>query len=134
MAARTKARKRALDVLYASDLRAENPVDALERAIADGEGPSNDYTTTLVRGVVEHQARIDELLATYAQGWTLERMPAVDRNVLRLGVFEVLFADDVPDAVALTEAMSLVRDLSTDESPQFVNGVLGNIVRNKAAL
>jgi N utilization substance protein B len=134
MAARSKARKRALDVLYASDLRAENPVDALERAIADGEGPSNDYTTTLVRGVVEHQARIDELLAAYAQGWTLERMPAVDRNVLRLGVFEVLFADDVPDAVALTEAMSLVRDLSTDESPQFVNGVLGNIVRNKAAL
>ena len=134
MAARSKARKRALDVLYASDLRAENPVDALERAIADGEGPGNDYTTTLVRGVVEHQARIDELLATYAQGWTLERMPAVDRNVLRLGVFEVLYADDVPDAVALTEAMSLVRDLSTDESPQFVNGVLGNIVRNKAAL
>ena len=134
MAARTKARKRALDVLYASDLRAENPVDALERAIADGEGPSNDYTTTLVRGVVEHQARIDELLATYAQGWTLERMPAVDRNVLRLGVFEVLFADDVPDAVALTEAMSLVRDLSTDESPQFVNGVLGNILRDKPSL
>ena len=134
MAARTKARKRALDVLYASDLRAENPVDALERAIADGEGPGNDYTTTLVRGVVEHQARIDELLATYAQGWTLERLPAVDRNVLRLGVFEVLYADDVPDTVAVTEAMSLVRDLSTDESPQFVNGVLGNIVRNKAAL
>ena len=134
MAARTKARKRALDVLYASDLRAENPVDALERAIADGEGPSNDYTTTLVRGVVEHQARIDELLAEYSEGWTLERMPAVDRNVLRLGVFEVMYADDVPDAVALTEAMSLVRDLSTDESPQFVNGVLGNIVRNKAVL
>ena len=134
MAARTKARKRALDVLYASDLRAENPVDALERAIADGEGPSNDYTTTLVRGVVAHQARIDELLATYAHGWTLDRMPAVDRNVLRLGVFEVLYADDVPDTVAVTEAMSLVRDLSTDESPQFVNGVLGNIVRNKASI
>jgi transcription antitermination protein NusB len=134
MSARTKARKRALDVLYASDLRAENPVDALERAIADGEGPSNDYTTTLVRGVVEHQARIDELLTTYAQGWTLDRMPAVDRNVLRLGVFEVLYADDVPDAVAVTEAMSLVRDLSTDESPQFVNGVLGSILRNKSTL
>jgi N utilization substance protein B len=134
MAARTKARKRALDVLYASDLRAENPVDALERAIADGEGPSNDYTTTLVRGVVEHQAQIDDLLATYAQGWTLDRMPAVDRNVLRLGVFEVLYADDVPYAVAVTEAMSLVRDLSTDESPQFVNGILGAVVRNKATL
>ena len=87
-----------------------------------------------MRGVVEHQARIDELLATYSQGWTLDRMPAVDRNVLRLGVFEVLYADDVPDTVAVTEAMSLVRDLSTDESPQFVNGVLGNILRNKAAL
>jgi len=134
MAARTKARKRALDVLYASDLRAESPVDALERAIAEGEGPSNDYTATLVRGVVEHQARIDELLRTYAEGWTLERMPAVDRNVLRLGVFEVLYADDVPDAVAVTEAMSLVRDLSTDESPQFVNGILGNILRNKSSL
>jgi N utilization substance protein B len=134
MAARTKARKRALDVLYASDLRAENPVDALERAIAEGEGPSNDYTTTLVRGVVEHQAQIDELLATYAQGWTLDRMPAVDRNVLRLGVYEVLYADDVPDAVAVTEAMSLVRDLSTDESPQYVNGILGNIMRNKPAV
>jgi len=134
MAARTKARKRALDVLYASDLRAENPVDALERAIAEGEGPSNDYTTTLVRGVVEHQAQIDDLLATYAQGWTLDRMPAVDRNVLRLGVFEVLYADDVPDAVAVTEAMTLVRDLSTDESPQFVNGILGNIMRNKPAV
>ena len=134
MAARTKARKRALDVLYASDLRAENPVDALERAIAEGEGPSNDYTTTLVRGVVEHQAQIDDLLATYAQGWTLDRMPAVDRNVLRLGVFELLYADDVPDAVAVTEAMTLVRDLSTDESPQFVNGILGNIMRNKPAV
>ena len=134
MAARTKARKRALDVLYASDLRAENPVDALERAIADGEGPGNDYTTTLVRGVVEHQARIDELLATYAEGWTLARMPSVDRNVLRLGVFEVLYVDDVPDAVAVSEALQLVRDLSTDESPGFVNGILGNIVRDKAAL
>ena len=86
-----------------------------------------------MRGVVEHQARIDELLATYSQGWTLERMPAVDRNVLRLGVFEVLYAD-VPDTVAVTEAMSLVRDLSTDESPQFVNGVLGNILRDKPSL
>lgn len=134
MSARTKARKRALDVLFASELRSENPVEALERAIAEGEGPTNDYTSTLVRGVVEHQARIDELLASYSEGWSLERMPAVDRNVLRLGVFEVLYAGDVPDAVAVTEAMALVRELSTDESPAFVNGVLGNIVRNKASL
>ena len=134
MSARTKARKRALDVLFASELRNESPVDALERAIADGEGPTNAYTTTLVRGVVEHQERIDELLSTYSQGWTLSRMPAVDRNVLRLGVFEVLYADDVPDVVAVTEAMALVTELSTDESPAFVNGVLGNIARDKATL
>jgi N utilization substance protein B len=134
MAARSKARKRALDLLFASELRREKPVDALERAIAEGEGPTNDYTAVLVRGVVEHQARIDELLSTYSEGWTLDRMPAVDRNVLRLGVYELLYADDVPDAVAVSEAMALVRDLSTDESPAFVNGILGNIQRNKASL
>ena len=134
MAARSKARKRALDVLFASDVRRESANDALDRAIAEGDAPTNAYTVTLVRGVVEHQARIDELLTTYSEGWTLERMPAVDRNVLRLGVFELLYADDVPDPVAVSEAMALVRELSTDESPAFVNGVLGNIMRNKASL
>jgi N utilization substance protein B len=134
MSARSKARKRALDVLFASELRREDPVGALETAIAEGEGPTNEYTSVLVRGVVEHQPAIDELLATYSEGWTLDRMPAVDRNVLRLGVYELLYAEDVPDAVAVTEAMALVRDLSTDESPAFVNGILGNIMRNKAAL
>ncbi len=131
MSARSKARKRALDILYASDMRSESPVEALERAIADGEGPTNDYTATIVRGVVEHQEHIDELLSSYSEGWTLARMPAVDRNVLRLGVWELLYADDVPDAVAVSEAMALVTDLSTDESPQFVNGILGSIVRNR---
>jgi transcription antitermination protein NusB len=134
MAARSKARKRALDVLFAADVRGESAIEALDRAIAEGEGPTNEYTSVLVRGVVEHRARIDELLASYSEGWTLDRMPAVDRNVLRLGVWELLYADDIPDAVAVTEAMSLVRDLSTDESPQFVNGILGNIQRNKASL
>lgn len=134
MAARSKARKRALDVLYASDVRGESATDALDRAIAEGEGPTNDYTAVLVRGVDEHRARIDEVLTTYSEGWSLARMPAVDRNVLRLGVWELLYADDVPDAVAVSEAMALVQELSTDESPQFVNGVLGAIVRNKASL
>ena len=134
MAARSKARKRALDVLFASDVRGESANDALDRAIAEGDAPTNAYTVVLVRGVVEHLARIDELLTTYSEGWSLERMPAVDRNALRIGVFEVMYVDDVPDAVAVSEAMNLVRDLSTDESPNFVNGVLGNIVRNKAAL
>ena len=135
MSARSKARKRALDVLYASELRRESAVDALDRAISEGEGPGNPYTGELVRGVVEHQARIDEVLTQYvAEGWSLARMPAVDRNVLRIGVFEVLYADDVPDAVAVSEAMTLVRELSTDESPAFVNGVLGSVLRNKPTL
>ena len=134
MSARSKARKRALDLLFASELRSEDPVVALDAAIEAGEGPTNEYTSVLVRGVAEHQARIDELLEEYSQGWTLGRMPAVDRNVLRIGVYELLYADDVPDAVAVTEAMALVRDLSTDESPSFVNGVLGHILRNKASL
>ena len=131
MPARSKARKRALDLLYASEMRRENPIEALDRAVADGEGPSNDYTATLVRGVVEHQAAIDDLLRDASEGWSLERMPAVDRNVLRLGVYELLYVDDIPDGVAVTEAMNLVRDLSTDESPAFVNGVLGTILRTR---
>jgi N utilization substance protein B len=134
MSARGKARKRALDILFASEMRSESPVEALERAIADGDAPTNDYTATIVRGVEEHQRRIDGLLRTYSEGWSLERMPAVDRNVLRLGVWEVLYAEDVPDAVAVSEALNLVRELSTDDSPNFVNGVLGGIVRDKAML
>jgi len=134
MGARSKARKRALDILYAAEMRGEEPATALDRAIAAGEGPTNDYTADLVRGVVEHRPRIDELLADYSEGWTLDRMPAVDRNVLRLGVFELMWAEDVPDAVAVTEAVALVQDLSTDESPGFVNGILGNIQRSKPSL
>lgn len=131
MSARGKARKRALDLLYASEMRRESAVVALDRAIEAGEGPTNDYTALLVRGVVEHQASIDEVLSTYSEGWTLARMPAVDRNVLRIGVYEMTYVDDVPDAVAVSEAISLVRDLSTDESPTFVNGILGAIVKSK---
>jgi N utilization substance protein B len=131
MSARSKARKRALDVLFAADVRGESALAALEAAIADGEGPTNDYTEALVRGVVAEQERIDALLTEHAQGWSLERMPAVDRNVLRLGVFEMLYVDDVPDAVAVSEAVALVRDLSTDESPAFVNGVLGAVLRRE---
>ncbi len=134
MPARTKARKRALDILFASELRREDPVEALERAVTDGEGPTNPYTADLVRGVQDHRERIDELLSEYSTGWSLERMPAVDRNVLRIGLYELLWVDDVPDPVAVTEAMALVRELSTDESPQFVNGVLGSLLRNKESL
>jgi N utilization substance protein B len=132
--ARTKARKRALDLLFAAEARGLSAVDMLDQAIAAGEGPGNPYTATLVRGVVAEQPRIDELLSTYSKEWTLARMPAVDRNVLRLGVWELLHATDVPEHVAISEAMQLVRDLSTDESPQFVNGILGAIQRDKAQL
>ncbi len=139
MSARSKARKRALDVLFESEVRGL-PLDGtlqerLDSARQDpAQTPLNEYTVTLVRGVAEHRARIDSLLSTYAQGWSLERMPAVDRNVLRLGVFEILYVDEVPDAVAVSEALALVRDLSTDDSPSFVNGILGNVVRDKATL
>jgi N utilization substance protein B len=135
VAARSKARKRALDILFASELRSEDPVVALDRAIEAGEGPTNDYTSTLVRGVAEHLPRIDEVLTTYSKAWTLSRMPAVDRNVLRIGVYELLWGDeDVPEAVAMSEALHLVQDLSTDESPAFVNGILGSVARDRATL
>jgi N utilization substance protein B len=134
MAARSKARKRALDVLFESEARGVPAEEVLQERVVAGDPPVNEYTVDLVRGVTEHSARIDELLSSYSQGWSLQRMPAVDRNVLRLGIYEVLYVDDVPDAVAVSEALNLVRELSTDESPTFVNGVLGNILRNKPAL
>ena len=118
MPARSRARKRALDILYAADLRGQDAVAALDQRIEAGEGPSNPYVAYLVLG-------------EYSQGWALNRMPAVDRTALRIGVFELLWAEDVPDAVAVDEAVSLVRDLSTDDSPAFVNGVLGTMLRSK---
>jgi N utilization substance protein B len=132
VSARSKARKRALDLIYASEMRQRSPLEALEEQAE--AGPVNEYTATLVHGVDEHRERLDEVIASYAQGWSLARMPAVDRNVLRLATFEVLYVDEVPDAVAVSEALNLVRELSTDESPAFVNGVLGNIVRDRESL
>ena len=95
---------------------------------ADADRPLHPYTVELVTGVVAHQARIDELLSTYSEGWTLDRMPAVDRTVLRIGAYELLWRDDVPDAVAIAEAVGLARSLSTDESPGFVNGLLARLL------
>lgn len=133
MPARSKARKRALDILYAAELRRLDPVAELDAAIAADEGPTNPYTAELVRGVCERRKRIDELLATYAEGWTLDRMPAVDRNALRIGAFELLYTE-TPDAVAVTEAVAMVRNLSTDDSPAFVNGVLGSLMRDRETI
>jgi transcription antitermination protein NusB len=134
VAARTKARRRALEVLYESEARGLASSETLAVRVAANEPPINPYTVTLVEGVAANAARIDELLTTYSQGWSLDRMPAVDRNLLRIGAFEILYVDDVPDAVAVSEAVGLASDLSTDESPTFVNGVLGAVVRNKPSL
>src|SRR5690242_12421577 len=134
MAARSKARKRAVDVLYESDVRGVDSLVTLRDRVALADPPINDYTVSLVEGAQEHRARIDEILAAYAEGWTIERMPGVDRAVLRLGVYELLWREDVPDAVVIDEAVELAKSLSTDESPRFVNGVLARVLRDRAVL
>ncbi|SCG44770.1 NusB antitermination factor [Micromonospora sp. A202] len=130
MPARRKARKRALDVLYESDLRDKPPVEVLAGYVQRIEQPRPEhlgYAVGLVEGVAEHLDRIDELIASYAEGWTLERMPVVDRNLARIAVYELLYVDEIDDAVAISEAVELARQMSTDDSPRFLNGVLGRI-------
>lgn len=134
MAARSKARKRALDILFESELQGLAIGATLARRVATAEPSLNEYAVTLVEGVVAHRDRIDELIGAYASGWTLQRMPTVDRNVLRIGTFEILYRDDVPDAVAISEAVTLARELSTDESPGFINGLLAQISSAKPTL
>jgi N utilization substance protein B len=132
--ARSKARKRALDVLYESELREVPVLELLAERISLGETPTPEYAAELVRGVASHSERIDELIAEHAEGWTLDRMPAVDRNILRLGVYELLWADDIPDPVAISEAILMARELSTDASPAFINGLLAKILELKPGL
>ncbi|EWM11737.1 transcription antitermination factor NusB [Kutzneria sp. 744] len=130
MGARSKYRKRAVDVLYEADLRRADAVTLLaDRVGSPDVPPVSDYTIALVEGVTANRARIDELISEHAEGWTLARMPAVDRAVLRLGVYELLWEADVDDPVAITEAVELAKELSTDDSPRFVNGVLDSIAR-----
>ncbi|BCJ35297.1 N utilization substance protein B [Actinocatenispora thailandica] len=127
MSTRTKARKRALDVLYEADLRGEDPLAVLRRRVEWAEPPVRAYTVTLVEGYQQHAEEIDHLIATYAQGWSLSRMPAVDRNIARVAIVELAHRDDIDDAVAISEAIELATALSTDESPKFVNGLLARI-------
>lgn len=134
MSARSKARKRALDLIFAAEAQGLSADDLLTSQLQAGDGPANAYTLTLVRGVHERRARLDEIISDYAKGWTIDRLPAVDRNVLRLGIYELLFSEEIPDAVAVSEAVNLVRELSTDESPGFVNGVLAHVARDKNEL
>jgi N utilization substance protein B len=129
--ARTKARKRALDLLFAAEARGLSAGDLLDQQIREGEVPNNPFTVKLVRGVVAESERIDALISAFAKDWTLTRMPAVDRNVLRIGVWELLDGD-VAAEVAISEATALVTELSTDDSPSFVNGVLAAVAKDLA--
>ncbi|HEX2903091.1 MAG TPA: transcription antitermination factor NusB [Jatrophihabitans sp.] len=131
MAARSKARKRAVDLIYEADLRNTDPVTTLADRVALADPPINDYTIALVEGVQEHRSAIDAMLTEYAEGWTLDRMPGVDRAILRIGLYELLWSDEVPDAVAIDEAVELAKALSTDDSPKFVNGILGRVLRSQ---
>ena len=134
MSARTKSRKRALDILFESELQSLPPGGTLAERLASSDYPVNDYAVLLVEGVAANRERLDEILAEHAVDWTLDRMPAVDRNLLRIGAYEVLYVDDVPDAVAVSEAVGLASDLSTEESASFVNGLLSRIVQLKPTL
>ena len=128
MAARFKARKRAVDVLYEADIRSGDRLTLLRERLADETPPVPEHTVRLVEGVAEHAARIDALIDAHASNWSIYRLPDVDRAILRMAVFELLWADDVPDAVVTDEAVELAKALSTDDSPAYVNGVLGAIL------
>jgi transcription antitermination protein NusB len=134
MAARSKARKRALDILFEAEIRGEPALDLLRVRTEEAMPPVSAYAAELVRGVQEHAGQIDALLAEHAHGWTLDRMPAVDRNILRIGAYELLWRDDVPDSVAISEAVVLAGQLSTDDSSAFVNGLLARLLELKPTL
>lgn len=129
MSARSKARKAALDLLYEADIRSRSALETLtlREGAVDELPPIRDYTHELIVGIDVHSRKIDELITTYAQGWDMDRLPAVDRNILRLGIYEILWVESVPDAVAIDEALLLARELSSDESSSYIHGVLGRI-------
>jgi N utilization substance protein B len=138
VSARSKARKHTLDLLYESDIRSSDLLELLSLRDVVEEGvvarPIREYTRLLVEGVHLHKRKIDELISTYAQGWDMDRLAAVDRNILRLGIFEILWEDDIDDAIVIDEALTLAQSLSTEESAGFIHGVLGRIVSIKASL
>ena len=136
MSSRTKARKRAVDILYGADLRERPLADALvEESLRATQQPAREsswaYARQIVAGVDERLDAIDVVIVAHANGWTLDRMPVIDRAVIRMGVWEILYNDEVPDGVAIAEAVQLASELSTDDSGSFVNGVLSAIARDR---
>ena len=133
MSARRKARKRALDFLYEADLRSANLLDLYHSRPAE-DLSQEGYVLTLLQGVTEHSAKIDELIVTYAQGWDMDRMPAIDRNLLRLSIYEILWESALDDKIAVNEAVEMAAEISTTESSAYINGVLGRIIAIKASI
>lgn len=138
MSARTKARKRAIDAVFAADLRKISPLTLLDEVAgltADRQNQDEifGYARQIVNGVIENHDEIDDLLDTYSQGWALDRMPNLDRAILRCAVWEIIHNDDVPDAVAINEAVEMAKELSTDDSGSFINGLLSRISATKTA-
>jgi len=138
VSARSKARKQTLDLLYESDIRSRDLLVLLASRESDEEGPDarpiREYTKLLIEGIHANKRKIDELITTYAQGWDMDRLPAVDRNILRLGIYEILWATELDDAIVIDEALTLAKDLSTDESAGYIHGVLGRITSIKSSL
>ena len=133
MSARSKARKRALDFLYEADIKKVQASD-LFGARGSTELSQEPYVLTLISGVAQHINKIDELIITYAQGWDMDRMPPIDRNILRIAIFEILWASDIDLQVACDEAVELAKSISTDESSSYINGVLGRIIKLKDSI
>jgi transcription antitermination protein NusB len=131
---RSKARKAALDLLYEGDIRKTSPSALMLQRIADVEYVIRDFTNELIDGVEQNRRKIDELITTYSQGWDMDRMPVIDRNILRIGIYEVLWSKDVPEAVAISEALELAQTLSTDDSSKYINGVLSKVLEIKSDL
>jgi len=138
VSARSKARKQALDILFESDIRGSVALDILVSRDVIEEGPDarpiREYTREIINGVSEHRRKIDELIATYSQGWDMDRLPAVDRSILRIGIYEIVWANTLPDAVAIDEALTLAKELSTDESAGYIHGVLGKVASIKESI
>jgi len=138
VSARSKARKQTLDLLYESDIRGSSASDLLILRDVPDDGPDarpiRDFTKELIGGITENRRKIDQLISTYAQGWDMDRLPAVDRNILRLGIYEIVWSDDVEDGVAIDEALNLAKVLSTDESAGYIHGVLGRISTIKSSI